>query len=191
MLCLVNGAWPHNFRQVHATLCLSRACSTQHWLKHVTPKIVAVNGGESFKVTYTCRFFMSLEDYKAEMSLFEDPAVRQTLPKLLHAADNASGAVRSPLDSLYAFPPFAVRERGMTLRQWRARPRSYTDILTLVDCLAQLLRTLHASGRAHRNLTPDGVILLQNSTKWRLLDLDNAANIGAARYIAHCSCVCA
>jgi hypothetical protein len=127
-----------------------------------------------------CRFFVQQEDMEVEMALAEVPAVRQVLPMVLHAHDSSKMTVSDSAGYRYS-PCFIVRERGATLRRWRARPRTYTDVLALVDSLAQLLRTLHGSGRVHCNLTPDGVVLLQHSNKWRLLDLELVANAGAAR----------
>ena len=70
---------------------------------------------------------------------------------MLHADANAAGAVRT---AKYVFPPFIVMERGMTLKEWRQRPRSYGEVLSLIESLTRMLETMHGSGRVHRDLKP-------------------------------------
>jgi hypothetical protein len=120
---------------------------------------------------YAIKFFHSREEFEEEAALYRDPVVAQALPALLHAADNASGATRTA--SGYAFPPHLVIERGMDLAEWRRRPRSYAEVLGVVDSVAQLLATLHASGRVHRDLKYDYLscmchrTLAPRSSHWR------------------------
>jgi serine/threonine protein kinase len=79
----------------------------------------------------------------------------------------------------YVLPPFFVLERGMTLKEWNAQERNYFEIATMVENTVRLLATLHGAGLAHRDLKPDNVLYLLQSTKWRLLDLGIVARIGA------------
>jgi serine/threonine protein kinase len=96
--------------------------------------------------------------------------------------DSASGAMRSR--SGFVFPPCIVTERGVTARDWTGlRHRTYFDVASMVERLAQLLHTLHASGRVHRDLKPDNVLYLLQSTQWRLIDLGIAASSGALAII--------
>ena len=43
-----------------------------------------------------CRFVYRRQDYDQELESYQDPVLSQTLPALLHAADNADGALRGP-----------------------------------------------------------------------------------------------
>ena len=92
--------------------------------------------------------------------------LRQVLPELLHAHDNADGAARSR--SGYVFPPHLVLERGITLRAWctcstggggsagngGGRARNFFEVSTMVDSVGSMLAQLHASGRVHRDIKP-------------------------------------
>jgi serine/threonine protein kinase len=118
------------------------------------------------------------------VALYRDPPLRSVLPDLLHADDNAHGTVRSKGGS-YKVPPFMVLERGITLRVWRVRPRNFFEVSTMLDSVARLLATLHNSGRLHRDLKPDNVLYLMQTTEWRLLDLGIAAPTGVRRAAAH------
>lgn len=62
------------------------------------------------------------------------------------------------------FPPHIVLERGITVDAWLERPRRYSEVLTMLEHLAELLAVLHASGRVHRDLKPANVLLMLNST---------------------------
>lgn len=96
---------------------------------------------------------------------------------MIYASDNSSAEALS--QSGYAFPPYIVLERGLTLKEWAKQERSFGEILGLVERLAHLLNVLHASQRVHRDLKPANVLYLLQSTQWRLLDLGIAAKIGA------------
>ena len=61
----------------------------------------------------SCRFFFKAHEFHAEAKLYRDPVLRQVLPELRTASDNANGAVRSR--SGFVFPPYLVSERGITL----------------------------------------------------------------------------
>ena len=56
----------------------------------------------------------------------------------------------------------------------------------MVEALAELLATLHESGRVHRDLKPANVLLLNSSMLWRLLDMGIVAGIGAPRGAVLC-----
>ena len=99
-----------------------------------------------------CRFFNLKREYQAELQLYQEPVLRQILPKLLDATDNASGDVRSR--SGFVFPPFLVLERGMTLQHWAEQARGFGEVVSMVERLASLLEVLHASGRVHRDMKP-------------------------------------
>jgi serine/threonine protein kinase len=126
--------------------------------------------------------FLDKTEFEDEVSLYRTPALARIMPDLLHADDNASGAVRSR--SGYVFPPFFVLERGTTLRTWLQEERSF-DVSAMVEALAQLLARLHAAGYVHRDVKPANVVLLMQSTKWRMLDLGICARIGASS-LRHC-----
>ena len=55
------------------------------------------------------------------MALYRDPVLKQVLPDLIRANDNANCSVRSR--SGVPFPPYLVLERGVTLRTWAAQDR--------------------------------------------------------------------
>lgn len=149
------------------------------------------------------RFFHDPAEYNEELALYNDAVLRAVLPGVLHASDNAAGAVRSR--SGHHFPPFLVLERGVTLAAWGARERNFFEVhaacsrfcaaslhearplqghacvqvATMVDSVARMLAALHAAGRVHRDVKPDNVLLILHSTEWRLLDLGIVAPIGA------------
>ena len=124
------------------------------------------------------RFFHNAQEFVEELALYRDPVLQQALPQLIHASDNAGSAVRSR--SGYAFPPFVVLERGLTLKEWVKQERSFGEIMSMVEHLAHLLNVLHTSGRVHRDLKPLNILYLLQSTQWRLLDLGIAAKVGAS-----------
>ena len=95
-----------------------------------------------------CRLFLRTQDFEEEAAQFRDPVLRQVLPQLHHISDNADGAVRTT--SGVPFPPFLVLERGQTLADWCMQPRKALQVIGMVEAVAELLATLHASGRAHR-----------------------------------------
>ena len=64
----------------------------------------------------------------------------------------------------YVFPPHIVLERGVTLTAWLAQTRRHSEALAMLEQLAELLATLHAAGRVHRDLKPDNVLFMLNST---------------------------
>jgi hypothetical protein len=124
-----------------------------------------------------CRFFSERADFDSEVALYRDPVLEQVLPKLLIANGNEGGAMRSR--SGFVFPPYIVTERGVTACDWMKACRSYFDIASMIEHLAQLLHTLHASGRVHRDVKPLNVLHLSLSMQWRLIDLGIAASTGA------------
>ena len=109
---------------------------------------------------------------------YRDPVLRQVLPPLLHASENADGAARSRAG--VPFPPFIVLERGIPLFEWAQQPRRQMESIVMVEALAELLATLHESGRVHRDLKPANVLLLNSSMLWRLLDMGIVAGAGAS-----------
>jgi serine/threonine protein kinase len=128
--------------------------------------------------------FMDRDEFEEEVALYRMPALAIIMPPLFHADDNAAGAVRSR--SGYTFPPFLVLERGTTLRQWLQEDRNFFEVTTMVEALARLLDSLHAAGYVHRDVKPDNVVLLMQSTKWRMLDLGICARIGVQLVLTHC-----
>ena len=101
--------------------------------------------------------------------LYKHSLLRHILPELLHANDNANGAVRSR--SGFTLPAYLVLERGVTLKAWHAHQRSYFEVW--------LLKTLHAENYVHRDLKPENILCLLSSSQWRLLDLGIVAREGA------------
>ena len=121
--------------------------------------------------------FLEQDEFEEEVALYRDPALARIMPDLLYATDNASGAIRS--QSGYAFPPFLVLERGTTLRTWLQEERNFFEVTTMVEAIARLLDSLHTAGYVHRDVKPDNIILLGQTSKWRMLDLGICARIGA------------
>ena len=65
---------------------------------------------------YAIKFFLQLEDYHREQALYQDEAIKRTLPELLQASDNATGALVSR--SGFRFPAHLVMARGTPLRRY-------------------------------------------------------------------------
>ena len=61
---------------------------------------------------YAIKFFLKRKDFEDEVRMYRDPALRDTLPTILHATANEDGALRSR--SGYTLPPFVVLERCAT-----------------------------------------------------------------------------
>ena len=101
----------------------------------------------------------------------------QAAPTCIACGDVVLSRNRSTLCQVSRVPQ--VLERGTTLAEWRARARSFFEVSALVDSLAALLATLHGSNRVHRDLTPQNVLYLMQSTEWRLLDVGICETIGA------------
>jgi hypothetical protein len=100
------------------------------------------------RVTH-CRLFHRRDEFEAEVALYRNPVLRRVLPKLRRASDNANGAVRSR--SGYAFPPYFVLERGMSMRDWRRQERTHHEFTMMVERIALLLVVLHAADYVHRD----------------------------------------
>ena len=60
--------------------------------------------------------------FDQEVAQYNDPILRQCLPQLHFATDNADGAVRSARG--FVFPPVLAIERGLPLTEWIAQRRS-------------------------------------------------------------------
>jgi hypothetical protein len=106
----------------------------------------------SNSATFVCatRLFSERAAFDTEVALYRDPVLEQVLPELLIENGNEGGAMCSR--SGIVFPPHIVTERGLTARDWTNVFRSYFDIASMIDHHAQLLHTLHASGRVHRDV---------------------------------------
>ena len=124
-----------------------------------------------------CRFFLDRAAYAEEVVLYKDSLLRHILPELLHANDNANGAVCSR--SGFTLPAYLVLERGVTLKAWHAHQRSYFEVAAMFESVLWLLKTLHAEGYVHRDLKPENILCLLSSSQWRLLDLGIVAREGA------------
>ena len=83
-----------------------------------------------------------------EWKIYGDKVMASVLPRLLRATANRERAICSP--SGYAFPPFMILERGMTLLDWLQTRRSFFDVCGMLDSLAKLLSRLHGGGLVHR-----------------------------------------
>ena len=128
------------------------------------------------------RFFNNPREFEAEHALYRDPLLAQLLPTLHHATNNADGAISThslPGHHIFPFPAFMVLERGATLSDWCSRLRNYGEVLGMIESLARLLTILHSAGCVHRDLKPDNVLLLLESTEWKLIDLGIVARAGA------------
>ena len=71
---------------------------------------------------YAIKFFLQLEDYRREQALYQDEAIKRTLPELLQASDNAAGAFVSR--SGFRFPAHLVMARGTPLREYASSQSS-------------------------------------------------------------------
>ena len=58
------------------------------------------------------------------------------------------------LSCRYAFPPYLVMERGISLTEWLVTPRSGPAILNMFFDVARQLVRLHRAGHVHRDLKP-------------------------------------
>ena len=140
-----------------------------------------------------CRFFFELKEFEDESGLYRHPILSQVLPSVLHADSNTAGKVVSR--SGYAFPPFIVLERGMTLTEWCQQKRGFFEVSRMVESLANLLATLHGAGFVHRDIKPDNVLYLTHSTVWRLLDMGIVERQGTLQRssgrnaVTHMNCV--
>lgn len=100
-----------------------------------------------------CRFFLERKDFDAEVELYRDATLSQILPQILHGDDNARGSACTR--GGYILPPYLVLERGITLEAWsRTHARNFFEVSAMIDSVARMLATLHASGRVHRDLKP-------------------------------------
>ena len=123
------------------------------------------------------RFYRHARDYESDEAVCSSAATAAIAPDVYAGSANADGAARSR--NGYAFPPFLVMERGMTLAEWAARRRTLLETLAMCRDCATLLATLHAAGRVHRDLKPDHVLLTLQTQRWRIIDFSRAGLKGA------------
>jgi hypothetical protein len=86
-----------------------RCCCTRHQLNAAQ----FARGSDGGYDQYAIKFFLRQEDFEREVSLYQDPTLRPTLPELIYASDNAAGTVCS-INGM-PFAPFMVVERGSSL----------------------------------------------------------------------------
>ena len=77
-----------------------------------------------------CRFFSSKADFELESGLYDDQALRQTLPACLGAAENEDGRTRC--SNGFVFPPYLIMDRGTPLAQWQQTPRHLLSVLSML-----------------------------------------------------------
>ena len=135
------------------------------------------------------RFYHDGNEFEEEVALYRDPVLRAVLPAILHANDNANGDIRS--QSGYAFPPFMVLERGITMREWVKSGRNFFEVSTMVDSLCTMLDTLHSSGRMHRDLKPGALHRLSCRRGLQTIATYHSSRTGGGRAMhsvvhAHC-----
>lgn len=119
---------------------------------------------------YAIKVFCDARAYEEELVQYRDPVLLKCLPELILASDNSDALVRSA-GSGFPFPPFLVIERGLVLTQWVQAERRAMEVLILVESAAELLASLHANGRVHRDIKPDNLLYLTGAAVWRLLDM--------------------
>ena len=61
-------------------------------------------------------------------------------------------------------PAYIIMERGVTCQQWMRQPRRFSEQLTFLEQMAELLAVLHSAGRVHRDMKPANVLWMLNST---------------------------
>lgn len=140
-----------------------------------------------------CRFFLRRHAFDCEWRLYVDPLLTPIQPTLHAASHNSDGHARAP--DGHKLPPYLVLDRGLPLSNWRETPRLLAALVGMVHEVAALLARLHASGRVHRDLKPDNVVLIQNNSTWRLIDFglvatSGAAPSGAAAFLARINARC-
>ena len=140
----------------HASGCVSNLCLAGWGMLAFVADLLTNNK--------RCRLYLRREDFDEEAGHFRDPVLCQVLPAAHLITDNSDGFVRS--GSGMPFPPFIVLERGITLADWGVQPRKALQVIGMVEAVAELLVTLHASGKVHRvrACLLDNVVLKQAST---------------------------
>jgi len=61
-------------------------------IEPLTSPLIACSAGAE---QYAIKFFTARREFELEVDLYRDAALRQLLPAMLHASDNADGAVQS------------------------------------------------------------------------------------------------
>ena len=133
----------------------------------------------------TRRFFHTYKDFARERLVLAHPRLHTLLPPAHTVVENLdahdpAGIVEAP--SGHRLPSFIALERGASLAQWRARaapPLGRAAALYMIRAVTALAATLHAAGRAHRNVQPETVLHLPQTQAWRLSDLGACAPLGA------------
>ena len=69
-----------------------------------------------------------------EVRHYRDTVLKQVLPPLLHASENAKGATQSR--NGFVFPPYIVLERGIPLFEWAQQPRRQMEVIVMVEVLS-------------------------------------------------------
>jgi hypothetical protein len=85
-------------------------------------------GRDAGFMQYAIKFFFTTSDFHMETDLYRHPLIRETLPRLVYANENANGKHCST--SGFPFPPYMVLERGMSLAECAAATSSLSVCLS-------------------------------------------------------------
>jgi serine/threonine protein kinase len=122
------------------------------------------------------KFFPDREAYDAYMSLHSVQAVSVTMPLRHRTFTNDESIYRSP--SGFIFPPFVILEKGLPLDEWRSKPQSMGEAMTMFSDLASHLLALHNQNTVYRDFTPKNIVLMRSNSSWRLLRVERCAKKG-------------
>lgn len=134
---------------------------------------------------FVAKFYLNREIFLREDALRQHPVFFKLLPPAREREANGAARLRGPNGCV--FPPFAIVDSGVSLKDWcTLESRSYGQRLQALCAIAEELSVLHDAGLAHCGLHPRNVLWLPMGAKWNLVDFGHAVQIGAP--LLTCTC---
>jgi serine/threonine protein kinase len=143
--------------------------------------------------SYAIKFFLDPTAFQREAELYRNEDLKDLMPATEEMYDNRDK--RFTACDGYAFPPFIVIARGMTLEHWlhdydskptHLRRPHISDVFHVLKHVATRLVMMHSLGLVHRDLKPSNILSVPQRIQWTLIDFGFTARKGALERCSWC-----